>query len=233
MREMLETSAFLGVVITLGSFELGRAMKKRWNFALFNPLLLGIVFSIAVLLVFGIDYSTYLNGAKYVNFLLTPATVCLAVPLYEKFELLKKNALAVMLGIGAGVVASAATVFALSALFRLDLSMFATLLPKSITTAIGMDVSVELGGYASLTVAAIIMTGVLGNICAEGACRLFRITSPIAQGVAIGTASHAVGTSKALEMGEIQGAMSSLSLVVAGLLTVVFAAPVASLYGIL
>lgn len=233
MREMLETSAFLGVVITLGSFELGRAMKKRWNFALFNPLLLGIVFSIAVLLVFRIDYSTYLNGAKYVNFLLTPATVCLAVPLYEKFELLKKNALAAMLGIGAGVVASAATVFALSALFRLDLSMFATLLPKSITTAIGMDVSVELGGYASLTVAAIIMTGVLGNICAEGACRLFRITSPIAQGVAIGTASHAVGTSKALEMGEIQGAMSSLSLVVAGLLTVVFAAPVASLYGIL
>lgn len=233
MREMLETSAFLGVVITLGSFELGRAMKKRWNFALFNPLLLGIVFSVAVLLVFRIDYSTYLNGAKYVNFLLTPATVCLAVPLYEKFELLKKNALAVMLGIGAGVVASAATVFALSALFRLDLSMFATLLPKSITTAIGMDVSVELGGYASLTVAAIIMTGVLGNICAEGACRLFRITSPIAQGVAIGTASHAVGTSKALEMGEIQGAMSSLSLVVAGLLTVVFAAPVASLYSIL
>ncbi len=233
MREMLETSAFLGVVITLGSFELGRAMKKRWNFALFNPLLLGIVFSIAVLLVFRIDYGTYLNGAKYVNFLLTPATVCLAVPLYEKFELLKKNALAAMLGIGAGVVASAATVFALSALFQLDLSMFATLLPKSITTAIGMDVSVELGGYASLTVAAIIMTGVLGNICAEGACRLFRITSPIAQGVAIGTASHAVGTSKALEMGEIQGAMSSLSLVVAGLLTVVFAAPVASLYGIL
>lgn len=233
MREMLETSAFLGVVITLGSFELGRAMKKRWNFALFNPLLLGIVFSIAVLLAFRIDYNTYLNGAKYVNFLLTPATVCLAVPLYEKFELLKKNALAVMLGIGAGVVASVATVFALSALFRLDLSMFATLLPKSITTAIGMDVSVELGGYASLTVAAIIMTGVLGNICAEGACRLFRITSPIAQGVAIGTASHAVGTSKALEMGEIQGAMSSLSLVVAGLLTVVFAAPVASLYGIL
>ena len=233
MREMLETSAFLGVVITLGSFELGRAMKKRWNFALFNPLLLGIVFSVAVLLVFRIDYGTYLNGAKYVNFLLTPATVCLAVPLYEKFELLKKNALAVMLGIGAGVVASAATVFAFSALFRLDLSMFATLLPKSITTAIGMDVSVELGGYASLTVAAIIMTGVLGNICAEGACRLFRITSPIAQGVAIGTESHAVGTSKALEMGEIQGAMSSLSLVVAGLLTVVFAAPVASLYGIL
>ena len=197
MRELIENSAFLGVVITIGSFELGRAIRKKWNFALFNPLLLAILFSIGVLLLFRIDYGSYLNGAKYINFLLTPATVCLAV-----------------------------------ALFRLDFSLFTTLLPKSITTAIGMDVSAELGGYPSLTVAAIILTGVLGNICADGACRVFRITSPIAQGVAIGTAAHAVGTSRALEMGEIQGAMSSLSLIVAGLLTVVLAAPVASLYGI-
>lgn len=232
MRELIQTSAFFGFILTVGSFELGRMIKKKWNFAFFNPLLLGIIFSILILLVFRIDYNDYLNGAKYVNYLLTPATVCLAVPLYEKFELLRRNALAVTLGIAAGVIASAAAVFALSALFRLDFAMFATLLPKSITTAIGMDVSVELGGYASLTVAAIIMTGVLGNICAEGACRLFRITTPIAQGVAIGTAAHAVGTSKALEMGDIQGAMSSLSLVVAGLLTVLLAAPVASLYGI-
>ena len=229
MRELIENSAFLGVVITIGSFELGRAIRKKWNFALFNPLLLAILFSIGVLLLFRIDYGSYLNGAKYINFLLTPATVCLAVPLYEKFELLKKNALAITLGIAAGVAAS---LFALAALFRLDFSLFTTLLPKSITTAIGMDVSAELGGYPSLTVAAIILTGVLGNICADGACRVFRITSPIAQGVAIGTAAHTVGTSRALEMGEIQGAMSSLSLIVAGLLTVVLAAPVASLYGI-
>ena len=216
MRELIENSAFLGVVITIGSFELGRAIRKKWNFALFNPLLLAILFSIGVLLLFRIDYGSYLNGAKYINFLLTPATVCLAITL----------------GIAAGVAASLATVFALAALFRLDFSLFTTLLPKSITTAIGMDVSAELGGYPSLTVAAIILTGVLGNICADGACRVFRITSPIAQGVAIGTAAHAVGTSRALEMGEIQGAMSSLSLIVAGLLTVVLAAPVASLYGI-
>ena len=216
MRELIENSAFLGVVITIGSFELGRAIRKKWNFALFNPLLLAILFSIGVLLLFRIDYGSYLNGAKYINFLLTPATVCLAITL----------------GIASGVAASLATVFALAALFRLDFSLFTTLLPKSITTAIGMDVSAELGGYPSLTVAAIILTGVLGNICADGACRVFRITSPIAQGVAIGTAAHAVGTSRALEMGEIQGAMSSLSLIVAGLLTVVLAAPVASLYGI-
>lgn len=180
MRELIENSAFLGVVITIGSFELGRAIRKKWNFALFNPLLLAILFSIGVLLLFRIDYGSYLNGAKYINFLLTPATVCLAVPLYEKFELLKKNALAITLGIAAGVAASLATVFALAALFRLDFSLFTTLLPKPITTAIGMDVSAELGGYPSLTVAAIILTGLLGNICADGACRVFRITSPIA-----------------------------------------------------
>lgn len=111
MRELIENSAFLGVVITIGSFELGRAIRKKWNFALFNPLLLAILFSIGVLLLFRIDYGSYLNGAKYINFLLTPATVCLAVPLYEKFELLKKNALAITLGIAAGVAASLATVF--------------------------------------------------------------------------------------------------------------------------
>ena len=129
MRELIENSAFLGVVITIGSFELGRAIRKKWNFALFNPLLLAILFSIGVLLLFRIDYGSYLNGAKYINFLLTPATVCLAVPLYEKFELLKKNALAITLGIAAGVAASLATVFALAALFRLDFSLFTTLLP--------------------------------------------------------------------------------------------------------
>ena len=118
MRELIENSAFLGVVITIGSFELGRAIRKKWNFALFNPLLLAILFSIGVLLLFRIDYGSYLNGAKYINFLLTPATVCLAVPLYEKFELLKKNALAITLGIAAGVAVSLATVFALAALFR-------------------------------------------------------------------------------------------------------------------
>ena len=185
MRELIENSAFLGVVITIGSFELGRAIRKKWNFALFNPLLLAILFSIGVLLLFRIDYGSYLNSAKYINFLLTPATVCLAVPLYEKFELLKKNALAITLGIAAGVAASLATVFALAALFRLDFSLFTTLLPKSITTAIGMDVSAELGGYPSLTVAAIILTGVLGNICT--AYKSYRANAPRRAGLPAGS----------------------------------------------
>ena len=225
-------SLYFGVFVSLFAYLIGMELKKKFGWPVLNPLLVAIILVIAILKATGITYTDYNEGASYISYFLTPATVCLAVPLYEKFELLKKNALAITLGIAAGVAASLATVFALAALFQLDFSLFTTLLPKSITTAIGMDVSAELGGYPSLTVAAIILTGVLGNICADGACRVFRITSPIAQGVAIGTAAHAVGTSRALEMGEIQGAMSSLSLIVAGLLTVVLAAPVASLYGI-
>ena len=232
MPEFAASSVFFGVFVTLAAYFLGLKVREKTGLAIMNPLLIAIALVMLLLGALHIDYAAYNQSARLVSSLLTPATVCLAVPLYEKFELLKKNALAITLGIAAGVAASLATVFALAALFRLDFSLFTTLLPKSITTAIGMDVSAELGGYPSLTVAAIILTGVLGNICADGACRVFRITSPIAQGVAIGTAAHAVGTSRALEMGEIQGAMSSLSLIVAGLLTVVLAAPVASLYGI-
>ena len=233
MREFIQTSAFLGIIITLGTYELGIIIRKKWNFALINPMLLSIIFSIILLLAFHIDYSEYIASAKYISFLLTPATVCLAVPLYEKFEYLKKNALAVVLGIGAGVVTSLATVFILSLLFRLDENMFTTLLPKSVTVAIAMGINSEIGGYSALTAVSICITGILGNISAEGACRLFRIIDPVAQGVAIGTASHAVGTARALEMGETQGAMSSLSLVVAGILTVILATPVAALYNLL
>ena len=233
MREFIQTSAFLGIIITLGTYELGIIIRKKWNFALINPMLLSIIFSIILLLAFHIDYSEYIASAKYISFLLTPATVCLAVPLYEKFEYLKKNALAVLLGIGAGVVTSLATVFILSLLFRLDENMFTTLLPKSVTVAIAMGINSEIGGYSALTAVSICITGILGNISAEGACRLFRIIDPVAQGVAIGTASHAVGTARALEMGETQGAMSSLSLVVAGILTVILATPVAALYNLL
>ena len=233
MREFIQTSAFLGIIITLGTYELGIIIRKKWNFALINPMLLSIIFSIILLLAFHIDYSEYLISAKYISFLLTPATVCLAVPLYEKFEYLKKNALAVVLGISSGVLTSLTTVFILSQLFQLDSSMFATLLPKSVTVAIAMDVSTEFGGYSSLTAAATCITGVMGNIFADGICRLFRIIDPVAQGVAIGTSTHAAGTARALEMGETQGAMSSLSLVVAGILTVILATPVAALYNLL
>ena len=221
MKELFETSVFFGVVITLLSYGVGLVLKRRLKKAVFNPLLIAIALTMLFLLLFRIDYTVYNESAKYISFLLTPATVCLAVPLYEQWELLKKNYRAVFAGIFSGVLTSLCTILVLAVLFRLDHASYVTFLPKSITTAIGMGVSEELGGYVAITVAVIIITGVIGNMFAETICSIFKIDDPIARGIAIGTSSHAVGTAKALEMGAVEGAMSSLSIVVAGLLTVI------------
>jgi predicted murein hydrolase (TIGR00659 family) len=229
MNDLFLTSSYAGVVISLIAYMVGVCLKKKFKLGIFNPLLVSIVLTIAVLLVAKIDYDTYNVSAKYLSWLLTPATVCLAVPLYEQLELLKQNWKAVILGILSGVLTSLTTVFILSIIMGLNHTEYVTLLPKSITTAIGMGVSEELGGYVTITVAVIVITGVLGNIFAELICKVFRINEPIAKGLAIGTASHAIGTAKAMEMGEIEGAMSSLSIAVAGILTVVFASVFAGL----
>lgn len=220
MQEMLNQSLFFGLVISILGYELGRAVQKKWRLAILNPLLISIIFVIVVLKILHIDYNTYNASAKYLNYLLTPSTVCLAIPLYKQIQLLKKNAAAVFGGIAAGVLTSLVSVFLLSLAFGFTKEQYVTLLPKSITTAIGMGISEELGGIVTITVAVIIITGILGNMTAEAICRVFKITDPVAKGVAIGTASHAVGTVKAMEMGETEGAMSSLSIAVAGLLTV-------------
>ena len=230
MAEFASNSLFFGMALSLAAYGVGVFLRSRWKFALFNPLLVAIVLVVAFLVGFHIDYDTYMEGARYISYLLTPATVCLAVPLYQQFSLLKKNAKAVLLGIAAGVLASLCVILGLCILFALDHTMYVTLLPKSITTAIGIGVSEELGGIPSLTVVVIIITGVLGNIFAELICKVFRITDPIAQGVGIGTSTHAVGTARAMEMGEVQGAMSGLSTVVAGLMTVVLANLFAGFY---
>ena len=196
-------------------------LKKKFKTGIFNPLLISIVITIVFLLTCNIDYETYNDGAKYLSWLLTPATVCLAIPLYQQIELLKKNHKAVLVGILSGVLTSLTTIMILAFIFKLSHKEYVTMLPKSITTAIGIGVSEELGGYVTITVAVIILTGVLGNILAEGICKLFKINHPIAKGIAIGTASHAIGTVKAMELGEIEGAMSSLSIAVSGILTVV------------
>ena len=221
MNDMLCSSVFLGVTLSLAAYFVGMVIKKKFKLAIFNPLLIAIVITIAVLVFCKIDYSSYNEGAKYLSYLLTPATVCLAVPLYEQTELLKKHAKAIAAGIISGVLTSLICVFAMALLFNLSHEHYVTLLPKSITTAIGMGVSEQLGGYVNITVAVIIITGVLGNMIAEFVCKVFKITEPVARGIAIGTASHAVGTAKAMEMGEIEGAMSGLSIAVAGLLTVI------------
>lgn len=221
MSDFFQSSVFFGVFITLITYLFGAFLRKKFKLALLNPILISVAIIIVFLLAFKIDYEVYNSGAKYISYLLTPATVCLAIPLHEQFELLKKNKLAIVLGIFSGTVTSLLSVFLLALLFGMDNASYVTLLPKSITTAIGMGVSEELGGYVPLTVAVIIITGLLGNIFAETACKIFRITDPIAKGVAIGTSAHALGTSKAMEIGETEGAISSLSIVVAGLMTVI------------
>ena len=218
--DFFSEAVFLGVFITLGAYFLGVSIKKKWKLAIFNPLLLAIVFTMIFLLISRMPYDVYNEGAKYISYLLTPATVSLAIPLYEQFEALRKNVRAIMVGIVTGVLTSMASVLALAVIFRFDHKEYVTFLPKSITTAIGMGVSEELGGYVAITVAVIIVTGIIGNMIAEMVCRLFHITEPVAKGIAIGSASHAVGTTKAMEMGEVEGAMSSLSIVLSGLLTV-------------
>ena len=221
MSELMGDSLFFGVVVSVLAYQAGLWIKRKWKLAVFNPLLISIFLVIAVLLICAVDYERYNEGAKYLSYLLTPATVCLAIPLYEQLEQLKKNAKAIAAGILSGVLSSLVSVLALAAAFGLSHEEYVTLLPKSITTAIGMGVSEELGGIVTITVAVIIVTGVLGNIIAELVCKIFRIHEPVAKGIAIGSASHAIGTAKAMEMGEVEGAMSSLSIAVSGLLTVI------------
>ena len=224
MADFLQNSLFFGVSISIGAYGIGCVLKKKYKIALFNPLLISIILTIGFIQFMHVSYGDYYEGAKYLSYLLTPATVALAIPLYEKLELLKKEWKAILIGISSGVLTSLACVCGLAAIFGLSHEEYVTLLPKSITTAIGMGISEELGGYVTLTVAVIVITGILGNVLAESLCKLFHITEPIAKGIAIGSSSHAMGTAKAMEMGEIEGAMSSLSIAVAGVLTVIGAA---------
>jgi predicted murein hydrolase (TIGR00659 family) len=220
MREILINSAFFAVMLSLSAYQIGILVKKKLKLAIFNPLLIAILIVMLALFLLRVDYKSYNSGAKFLSYLLTPATVCLAIPLYEQFEFLKHNFKAIIVGIAAGVLSSLLCIFLFSLLFHFNHTQYVTLLPKSITTAIGIGVSEELGGIVAVTVTAIVITGITGNMFAEAICKIFKINEPVAKGVAIGTSSHVLGTAKAIEIGEIEGAMSSLSIVVAGLITV-------------
>lgn len=221
MSGFLETSVFFGVVLSVLAYGVGTWLNKKFRLAVFNPLLISVILVMVFLKISGVSYEVYNTGAQYISYLLTPATVCLAIPLYEQITLLKKNYKAIVLGIAAGVMTSLCSVLVMALIFGLNHSYYVTLLPKSITTAIAMGVSEELGGYVTLTVAVIIVTGILGNMIGEIVCRIFRIREPIAKGVALGTSAHAIGTARAMEMGDVEGAISGLSIAVAGLMTVV------------
>ena len=213
-------SLYSGMFISVSAYLIGIWLKKKLGWAVLNPLLTAIILVIAFLKITGISYSDYNEGASHISYFLTPATVCLAIPLYRQLELLKKNFAAVMIGITSGVAGSMVSVFLMSLVFKLEHVHYVSLLPKSITTAIGMGVSEEAGGIVTITIVSIIVTGILGNMAAEFWFKIIGVKHPIARGLALGTAAHAIGTAKALELGEVEGAMSSLSIAVAGLMTV-------------
>lgn len=223
MTAFFTDSVYFGVVVSLIAFEIGRLLQRKFKLSFFNPILVSMVLVIGLLLALGVEYDSYYNGAKYISYLLTPATICLAVPLYEQLALLRRHIGALVIGILTGVTVNFGMILILSKLFGLNYAHFVTLLPKSVTTAIGVGVSEALGGSVAGTVAAIIVTGIIGNMIAESLFRLVRIREPIAKGLALGTAAHAFGTSKAMEIGEVEGAMSSLALTMCGLVTAVAA----------
>lgn len=219
MRDLVSTEAF-AIMISLIAFEVGCIISKKTKLAILNPLLVSIILIIAFLKYFNISVLDYNKGGQFISFFLSPATVVLAVPLYKKIKLFKENALPIFFGIFLGTLSGIATVIILCHLFGLSKSLDLSIIPKSITTPIGVEVSKQLGGIPSITVAAIILTGIIGAIIGPGVFKILNIKDKVAIGVALGTASHAVGTAKAIELGETEGAMSSLSIGIAGLITV-------------
>ena len=221
MTEFLASISLFPLVLTLGSYQIGIWCQKKTKSPICNPLLIATLISMGVLLLTGFDLPVYQAGTAGISWLLTPATVCLAVPLYEQLKVLKSHLPAILAGIFAGTIVSLLSIFLLCRLFALDSTVTASMLPKSVTTAIGVALTESVNGFSALTAAAIIIPGILGNLTGSAFCKLLKITEPIAQGVGFGTASHVIGTSRATEIDSLAGAVSSLSLAVAGILTAV------------
>lgn len=230
MMDFLKTPVF-GILLSVVCYEIGILIQQKTKNPILNPLLLAIILVILVLTVFDIPKETYDLGGSYILFLLGPATVVMAVPLYRQINLLKKDWLPILVGIFVGSATSVLSVIGLARLFGVNIEIAVSMLPKSVTTAIGMEVSKEIGGVVSLTVAVIVLTGILGAVMGPFILKILGIKDEVAQGVAMGTASHAVGTSKAMELGETQGAMSGLSIGIAGLATVLIIPLVIGLLG--
>ena len=211
-----------GAGLTVLTYEVGVWTNQKLKTPLANPLLIADILIIAILLIFHIPYENYAEGGKVIELFLAPATAVLAVKIYDEIKLLKENWLPVLLGAAVGSAVSMGCVYAMCRLFLLEDTILRSLLPKSVTTAIAVPISTQNGGVAAITVAALMITGILGAVLAPAFIKLFRVNNPIAAGVAIGTSSHALGTTKALEIGDIEGAMSGIAIGVAGLVTVIY-----------
>ena len=223
MNDFLADSSYFGLFFGLFIFWASTRISKKLKSNLANPLLIATGLIILFLVVFQVDYETFDKGASHLTYFLTPATVALAIPMYKQVSLLKKNMAAIFISILCGIAANAVCILALCLLFRMDPEIYRSLLPKSVTTAIAIGVSTEIGGVSSLTVASVVFTGLFGSSVAHLVCRIFRIKNPVAVGLACGNSAHAIGTVTALEIGEVEGAMSGLAMVVAGVLTAVIA----------
>ncbi|MFQ6793511.1 MAG: LrgB family protein [Thomasclavelia sp.] len=228
MTDFINNSAYFGLVISLATYFIAVQIRKKLPYPIINPLLISALISIAFLVIFDIDFQTYNQGAQFITFLLTPATVCLAIPLYKQTQILLKHFDAIIISLFCGCLAGIISIVIICLLMQSNNEILYSLLPKSITTAIAIGVSDKLGGNSTITVGVVIITGILGAIIAKSIFKLFRIDHPVARGLALGNSAHAIGTSKALELGEIEGAMSSLSIAIAGLLTVILAPIIAS-----
>lgn len=213
-------SPLVSILISLVAYQIGVYIYKKTKITLLNPLLLGIIFVISILFTFNIPLNEYNKGTEIITFFLAPATVVLAVPLYNQIETLKKNIVPILLGITVGSASAILSVIFLSKLVNLEKEVLISILPKSITTAIGIEITKALNADTALTIVAIVSTGIVGAAIGPTICKWSKIDNSIAKGVAIGTASHAVGTSKAIEIGEVEGAMSGLAIGIAGIITV-------------
>lgn len=218
----LFASPFFGIALSIVAFSIGVWIQKKTGLVICNPLIIAIVLVSGVLLLFKIPYESYNEGGSIINMFLAPATSCLAVSVYTRMELLKKNWLPILVGCVAGSLTSMGSVFLLCRLFGLDEAMTYSLVPKSVTTPIAVGIAESHGGISSITVAAVILTGIMGSILAPFLIRIFRVKDSMTAGLAIGACSHAVGTSKAIEIGETEGAMSGLAIGICGIVTVVF-----------
>lgn len=219
MNEFAESSAYFSVALTLVAFGIASVLQKKWKIALLNPIAIGALLVFGVLKLCGISNTAYQAGCEVLNYLLTPATICLALSLYRQFRALKSHLPAIIAGILCGVLCSLSSVYLLGKLLGLDQVILQSLLPKSVTAAVGLALSSEIGGIVAISAAAISITGILGNMLGPLLCKLFRIREPVAQGVAFGTTSHVIGTTRASEMSQLAGAVGSLSLTLAGLFT--------------
>jgi len=226
MKEILlslTAEPLFGIALSIAAYVFAQWVNRKLKSPIANPLLIAGALLIILLNVLEIPLENFQKGGSMITMLLGPATAALAVSIYRQIEVLKKNFLPVVLGCLAGAVTAMVSAYTLAKLFGLDDSMLFSLLPKSVTTPIAMEISRQGGGVVAITVAAVVVTGIMGAVCAPFLIKLFRIREPVAQGVAIGACSHALGTTKALEIGEIQGAMSGIAIGVSGILTVLLA----------